>query len=642
MPTYTRASATIPDAPIEGLSTGEEAFGASLGETWATGPTGAADMFQRLQKAEHLSIGERIIDPLVGKQSRTLSPRLSPDQAQQRVADAGLEGQVPLDQYPQGIRSETLQILIDANTAKVRRGTILQQADGWAPQVGGMLVGSLVDPINVASAFVPVVGEARYAQLLSRSSGVIGRAVTRVGVGALEGGAGAAIVEPLIYTGQQQWRNDYDAYDSLLNVAGGAGFGALLHAGAGLAKDAFGRPIEPKMPEPLTNTPPAREVFADPGVLMAQEFQAKARAAGVSEQVAKDLTPSASIDDVTGYFDGQQMGVKSRTVQRAIDHSAKTGEPAFYVSADVSNLGGLNAHVGNVAEAANVHYRALADILARELRGTGADVVPMRTGGDEVGLVVVNADPSAMQDALHRVDDATAQYVRDNGLAGIPNPKRPGEFGVGLHTGVAMVDPKASVSDVINRADMGVDASKRGLNVRREAPQPHGAGPNTGAGTGRVPAPADGGVRPEGQGLAAAAEAVRPFIAELEPQTQAQALRHALAQDAQGQPVDVTPAMLTDPNLAHDPLAFREATQRAEANAQRTAGADLQASQSAAQALEAPRPSEPLVQARELLADAEARYKELGGSELEFDAGDEKMVQQAVKAATLCMMRTGA
>ena len=43
----------------------------------------------------------------------------------------------------------------------------------------------LLDPLNIASAFVPVVGEARYANLLARAASPLGRAGVRAGVGAL-------------------------------------------------------------------------------------------------------------------------------------------------------------------------------------------------------------------------------------------------------------------------------------------------------------------------------------------------------------------------------------------------------------------------------------------------------------------------
>lgn len=503
MPVLTRPSATLPAEQLQGASTAGEAFGAALAETWATGPTGALITAADIDEAEHGSgeyAGEVFMATRVGgivPQAPKLSPRLSPEVAKQRVAEAGLAGHVPLDKYPGGIREETLGLLIRLNQDKVRRQTLAAEYDGYAPGIAGMVIGSLIDPANVATAFVPVVGEARYAQLLARAGGMAGRTGVRVGVGAAEGSVGAALVEPAIYAGQQQWRTDYDAYDSMLNIAGGAAFGSLLHGGAGLVKDAFGRP----MPTVDAVSTPPRQPFADPDVYVADAFKAKARAQGVSETAIAALAPQAPRDDVTGFFDGRQQGVKAGTVQRALDHARATGEPAYYVSADIYNLGGLNAAMGNVAEAANVHYRAMAGILREELARTGADVVPLRTGGDELGAVVVNADAQAVADAMAAVDARVAAYAQREGLAEIPHPKRSGEQGVGLHSGVAPIAPGLTIDDILRHADEGIDASKRGVDrVRRNETPAHGLGPDTGGGARRLSGEAPGGVRGEAAG----------------------------------------------------------------------------------------------------------------------------------------------
>jgi GGDEF domain-containing protein len=509
MPVLTRPAATLPAEQLQGTSTPAEAFQAALDETWATGPTGALITAADIEEAEtgaSQQAGEVFMATRVGgivPQAPKLSPRLSLDVAKQRVAEAGLEGQVPLDRYPNGIREQTLGLLIRLNQDKVRRQTLAAEYDGYVPGIAGMVVGSLIDPANVATAFVPLVGEARYAQLLARAGGLGGRTGVRVGIGAGEGAVGAALVEPAIYAGQQQWRTDYDAYDSMLNIAGGAGFGALLHGGAGMVKDAFGRPVQAP-----ADIAPTRQPFADPDVYAADAFKAKARAQGVSESAIAALTPQAARDDVTGFFDGRQAGIKAGTVQRAIDHAQATGEPAYYVSADIYNLGGLNAAMGNVAEAANVHYRAMAEILRTELARTGADVVPLRTGGDELGAVVVNADAQAVADAMAAVDARVAEYAQREGLAEIPHPKRSNEQGVGLHSGVAPILPGLSIDDILRHADEGIDASKRGIDrVRRNEAPTHGAGPDTGGGAGRLPGEAPGGVRGEGADAAAAARA---------------------------------------------------------------------------------------------------------------------------------------
>jgi GGDEF domain-containing protein len=727
MPVLTRPAATLPAEQLQGTSTPAEAFKAALDETWATGPTGALVTAADIDEAEHGSseyAGEVFMATRVGgvvPKAPRLSPRLSVDAAKQRVAEAGLEGHIPLDRYPQGIREETLGLLIQLNKDKVRRQTLSAEYDGYTPGIAGMVIGSLIDPANVATSFIPVVGEARYAQLLARAGGLAGRTGVRAGVGGLEGAVGAALVEPAIYAGQQQWRSDYDAYDSMLNIAGGAGFGAFLHGGAGMVKDAFGRPVGI---DASVNTPASRQPFADPDVYAADAFKAKARAQGVSEQAIAALTPQAPRDDVTGFFDGRQAGIKAGTVQRALDHVAATGEPAYYVSADIYNLGGLNAAMGNVAEAANVHYRAMAGILRDELAKTGADVVPLRTGGDELGAVVVNADAQAVADAMAAVDARVAEYAQREGLAAIPHPKRSGEQGVGLHSGAAPIAKGLTIDDILRHADEGIDASKRGIDrVRRNEAPTHGTGPDTGGGAGRLSGEAPGGVRGEITDVAVATRAgagsteqrliadlprraqslredlprferdaaesaeqarlrrndktaqryareqkaaldrlradiaraeagtldpealriarevdaqadpfatVRPFVADLEPEVQAAALRSAVAQMAEGRPIDVTPTLLAEAD-------YPAAVQRAMANAETVAAADPIAARQADERLQQGEPAEQLAAVRELLADTKERLGERAG-ELEWES-DLKTQRDAVKAATLCMMR---
>lgn len=246
--------------------------------------------------------------------------------------------------------------------------------------------------------------------------------------------------------------------------------------------------------------PAGRAPFEDPDLAPQRQFTQAMRAVDAPEDVIRQFMPQAPRDSVTGFFDGRVDQVKSGMVERAVRHVTETGEPGHYVSADLFNLGGLNQAVGNQAEAANVHYGAMARILERELRATGADVVPMRTGGDEFGAVVVNAVGPKIAEAIERANAKVARYAREQGLADIPHPKRFGEKGVGLHVGSAEIRPGQSVRAILDRADDGVNLSKlkASENVARSTPGPAGAEPPEGRSGGaqaRNGAP-DSGVRP--------------------------------------------------------------------------------------------------------------------------------------------------
>lgn len=251
----------------------------------------------------------------------------------------------------------------------------------------------------------------------------------------------------------------------------------------------------------LDGKPPEapRSAFEQPDILAAKEFQAKARDRGVSPEIAAELTPEMPRDHVTGYFDGRLDQAKSGLVERAQAHVEATDEPSYYVSADIANLSGLNAHAGNDAGVANAHFKAFADILHDELKGTGGDVVPMRTGGDELGAVVINADAAKVDAAIGRAHDRVQEYAQEHGLSDVPHPKG-GKPGVGLHIGAASIHPGVPVADIFSRADrsMGISKTEGRGNVRgseNRATQARGNDAGTALRGGQ-----DGGaaIRPEG------------------------------------------------------------------------------------------------------------------------------------------------
>ena len=98
---------------------------------------------------------------------------------------------------------------------------------------------ALTDPINVASAFLPVVATARAFTTLQRIGQFLpgGRTSRRALQGAVEGAVGAAAVEPFIYLGAADTGWNYTVYDSMLNIVFGAGGGTILQPVAGKVGD---------------------------------------------------------------------------------------------------------------------------------------------------------------------------------------------------------------------------------------------------------------------------------------------------------------------------------------------------------------------------------------------------------------------
>jgi len=173
--------------------------------------------------------------PVVSYSKQT--PDIMDTEAQaQRIKEAGLEKELKPEA---GYSGPMLDVIIDRKKAELERKTTRAAApDSWAP--AGLAAGlgvSMLDPINIASAFLPIVPEARAMSLLDKAGTGLRRAAVRGGIGAVEGAGGAAVLEPLTAMTRNQEQADYGLADSLSNVAFGAVFGAALHPAAGAAGD---------------------------------------------------------------------------------------------------------------------------------------------------------------------------------------------------------------------------------------------------------------------------------------------------------------------------------------------------------------------------------------------------------------------
>jgi hypothetical protein len=128
-------------------------------------------------------------------------------------------------------------------------------------RMGAELATGLLDPVNVASAFVPVVGPARYAAALAQAGSAAGRAGVRAGVGAAEGAVGSALLQPLEFGLSRSEYSDYTMADALRNIAFGAALGSGLHVVGGAVADR----VTGKFSNPITQQiedvgPEAREL----------------------------------------------------------------------------------------------------------------------------------------------------------------------------------------------------------------------------------------------------------------------------------------------------------------------------------------------------------------------------------------------
>jgi hypothetical protein len=261
------------DGPIVRKQRDISEFGSSLGEVFgaafeqgiAEDPIlGASSELDDAQLGQPI-IGEQLPEGVHVPRRAPNTPLLSADEARARVKESGLPLTIAGD-----IREGALDILMRRKQEELQRQVILSSGPRGSVPVS-ILAGfaaSAIDPLNIASAFIPVVGEARYARMLANASGAAGRAGVRAGVGALEGAVGAALVEPLVLSNAREYQADYDMSDSLANIAFGSVLGAGLHSLGGAYSD--------WRQSRLRETPPSRSEIAVPEMATAADVETRA------------------------------------------------------------------------------------------------------------------------------------------------------------------------------------------------------------------------------------------------------------------------------------------------------------------------------------------------------------------------------
>lgn len=162
--------------------------------------------------------------------------KLSQEDAEQQIKAQKLPLSVPDEGYTQ----KALNIVMERKKNELMRKAQIEDSTGFyngTVQFSANVAAQMLDPVNIALSFMPVMAPAKYAALLAGANNPWSKAAIRAGIGAIEGGAGALAVEPAIYQAKQREQADYDMTDSLWNVALGTIIGGGLHAGTGALAD---------------------------------------------------------------------------------------------------------------------------------------------------------------------------------------------------------------------------------------------------------------------------------------------------------------------------------------------------------------------------------------------------------------------
>jgi hypothetical protein len=170
-------------------------------------------------------------------------------------------------EYTGPITPQAAELLYQGRKDEIIRNAIIEAGPkGLGPGVvkfGASILNIATDPAELATMFVPVVGPVAKARLVTRLGPVAGRAA----VGAIEGGVGSLMTEPLYYGFSKNLQLDYAMEDALFNV--GAGF--FLGGGIGTIAGAYARKgIDTKAVSEMIE-PETRVIGGDPVELPAME-----------------------------------------------------------------------------------------------------------------------------------------------------------------------------------------------------------------------------------------------------------------------------------------------------------------------------------------------------------------------------------
>ena len=156
--------------------------------------------------------------------------------------------------FDEPMTQEEARLLYEGKREEVMRNAIISRSPtGFLPGVakfGGGMLAMATDPVEVATMFIPFVGQAGRAASVAR----FGRVGGRARVGAIEGTAGALLTEPLYYGLSRDQQLDYTMGEALLNVGAGLFLGGAIGTVGGMLTradvdaEAVVRASEPEVP----------------------------------------------------------------------------------------------------------------------------------------------------------------------------------------------------------------------------------------------------------------------------------------------------------------------------------------------------------------------------------------------------------
>lgn len=350
----------------------------------------------------------------VGRNLEAYPITMSPEEANNEY---GIQGRLS---FTEPVSRTTARDLHDFHQRSAIREDVIARREtgvgtGAVARFGVSLGAAILDPLNIASAFLPGVREARVASLLGgAAAGVSGRLAVRALAGGSQGLVGAAALEPLNYWLSQQDKDDYTMGDVLTNLAFGTILGGVMHGGIGLVRDRrAGLPAwSPEMHE----------------AALRHTLASVAEGRPIEAAAAMEFTAVRSAREELRSW----MGSTTRVAREAEDALSATESRAAAVSVAEERVASLRAEIDTLrAEAADARARSPGDDrvtqqrleeIDAELAGTipatrRADLERERTMLTEGGNPETDLDAARAAAEVEGLTAAASRTGRQAGLA---------------------------------------------------------------------------------------------------------------------------------------------------------------------------------------------------------------------------------
>lgn len=529
-------------------------FGQKLGAAW--------------QESWLESYGPTVVDFISSRSGN--DPKLSSDEAKSVLDESGLKGLkiTPTDgKYTRAQLDVLLERQRTLQAAKDVRDRTPWDA-GSIIRGGAMFAAGIVDPINLATAFVPwtrSVGVLRGAAAAAETGATFAaRTAGRAAIGAADAGISTAVLEPFNYAARNAVGDDYSAFDAMANIAFGTAFGGGLHVLGGGAAEALrkfrtGDVLTPEARAKVeaARAAPDRTAAAEgltPAEREALNIPSEAERAGMPEVTRAAETPNVE----------NPVAPKPRsTAARIVETEGRLGAESSSGSV-TGAVDGTTLHVDTIEAApeaqAALIQRAADEAINRDLSVVvDGETAPLTDAViadlQERGLVVTRAEAADVA-AMRALADGTPEaanagdapvFVISRGPDYSPPVETAADVAAQVHPETREALLRASVAQAVDGRNVDVDAIA-GLDPSRETTTPRDA-----------QAAADRNLEPEQQAVADfdASEAVQARLDS--------APRWSTVADAEAQMAEVD-ALLADTVKAGDD-AYKYARERADTRA---------------------------------------------------------------------------